>query len=392
MWGEGRESVGANERLSLLPQGGEESARRGGALHPLAALTTHLVDTYKRSGGARFSWSKASVPRRVLSKPNEGVANGGLDNARGDLIMSVHDELLGGTLGPPRTYVVHDLIGQGTFGQVVRAERQDTRELVAIKVVRNKPAYTKQGLIEIGIVEHLNRVDPEDRHHVVRLLDYFIFQNHVCLVFELLSVNLYELLKSNGYRGLSVNLVRVFVSQLLDGCELLRRHSVVHCDLKPENILLQSVSSPVVKLIDFGSACYENHTAFSYIQSRFYRSPEVLLGLPYGLDIDMWSLGCIVAELYLGLPLFAGTSELEQLHLIQEGELSGGHSWLIAFFFFLPFFSLLTLPLSRASAWSHACVAPAHGQQGVQVLQRQGRRVVAQDGGAVLRGDWSKAA
>lgn len=78
------------------------------------------------------------------------------------------------------------------------------------------------------------------------------------------------------------------------------------------------MNSPVIKLIDFGSACYEHATAFSYIQSRFYRSPEVLLGLPYGADIDMWSLGCIVAELYLGLPLFAGTSELEQLRLIQE--------------------------------------------------------------------------
>jgi dual specificity protein kinase YAK1 len=163
-----------------------------------------------------------------------------------------------------------------------------------------------QGLVEIGIVEHLNRVDPEDRHHIVRLLDYFVFRNHVCLVFELLSVNLYELLKSNSYRGLSLTLVRVFVSQLLDACELLRRHAIVHCDLKPENILLSSISSPIIKLIDFGSACYENHTAFSYIQSRFYRSPEVLIGLPYAGDIDMWSLGCIVAELYLGLPLFAG--------------------------------------------------------------------------------------
>ena len=129
--------------------------------------------------------------------------------------------------------------------------------------------------IEIGIVEHLNRADAYDRHHVVRMHDYFVCQGHVCLVFELLSVNLYELLKSNGYRGLSCTLVRVLVSQLLDACALMRRLGLLHCDLKPENILLVSAAHPVIKVIDFGSACYENHTSFTYVQSRFYRSPEV---------------------------------------------------------------------------------------------------------------------
>src|SRR3990167_1744793 len=92
--------------------------------HPLLSLTMQLVGTYRRCGGVRFVWSRSSVPRRVLSKPNEAVSNGGMDNARGDLILSVNDELVGGTLGPSRVYVVQDLIGQGTFGQVVRAERQ----------------------------------------------------------------------------------------------------------------------------------------------------------------------------------------------------------------------------------------------------------------------------
>lgn len=210
-------------------------------------LTAGLSATYAACSPA-FAWSPRAAPRRVLTKPSAGAHNGGRDNARGDLILAVGDVLVGASAGrPPRAYTVHDLIGQGTFGQVVRAEHG--HELVAIKVVRNKPAYTKQGLVEIGIVEHLNRVDPDDRHHVVRLMDYFVWHNHVCLVFELLSVNLYELLRvsapqrvanrcahaalpqSNGYRGLSVNLVRVFVGQLLDACDLLRRHNIVHCDL-----------------------------------------------------------------------------------------------------------------------------------------------------------------
>ena len=78
------------------------------------------------------------------------------------------------------------------------------------------------------------------------------------------------------------------------------------------------MSSPVIKIIDFGSSCFEGHTSFTYIQSRFYRSPEVLLGYPYDSEIDIFSAGCIAAELFLGLPLFPGTSEYDQLRLITE--------------------------------------------------------------------------
>ncbi|KAI5303401.1 dual specificity protein kinase yak1, partial [Ascosphaera atra] len=78
------------------------------------------------------------------------------------------------------------------------------------------------------------------------------------------------------------------------------------------------LESPIIKIIDFGSACDERQTVYTYIQSRFYRSPEVLLGLPYSSGIDMWSLGCIVAELFLGLPLFPGSSEYNQVARITE--------------------------------------------------------------------------
>lgn len=79
-----------------------------------------------------------------------------------------------------------------------------------------------------------------------------------------------------------------------------------------------SVKSPSIKVIDFGSACHESSRIYTYIQSRFYRSPEVILGLQYTSAIDMWSLGCIVAELFIGIPLFAGSSEYNQLSRIVE--------------------------------------------------------------------------
>lgn len=115
--------------------------------------------------------------------------------------------------------------------------------------------------------------------------------------------------RRNGFRGLSLSLVQLFLRQILDSLSVLRDASIIHCDLKPENILLSNATSGEIKLIDFGSACFESRTVYSYIQSRFYRSPEVVLGSSYNVSIDMWSLGCVAAELFLGLPLFPGSSE-----------------------------------------------------------------------------------
>jgi dual specificity tyrosine-phosphorylation-regulated kinase 2/3/4 len=131
-------------------------------------------------------------------------------------------------------------------------------------------------------------------------------------------MNLYEFIKSNAFRGFSVKLIRRFTKQMLSSLNLLRQHSVIHCDLKPENILLRHPMHSEIKVIDFGSSCFENEKVYTYIQSRFYRSPEVILGMTYGLPIDMWSLGCILAELYTGVPIFPGENEQEQLACIME--------------------------------------------------------------------------
>lgn len=131
-------------------------------------------------------------------------------------------------------------------------------------------------------------------------------------------MNLYEFIKSNAFRGFSLKIVRRFTKQLLSSLVLLKQHKVIHCDLKPENVLLAHPMQSEIKVIDFGSSCFENEKVYTYIQSRFYRSPEVILGMAYGLPIDMWSLGCILAELYTGVPIFPGENEQEQLACIME--------------------------------------------------------------------------
>ena len=185
------------------------------------------------------------------------------------------------------------------------------------------------------------------------MTEHFYFRNHLCIAMELLSINLYELIKANGFIGFTTALIRRFTSQMLMSLTLMRHHRIVHCDLKPEVTILNPedhlplthpcrmcyyVIQPKVpsKLLILAVAAssmkkvrLENYqglnlrltmatAVYTYIQSRFYRSPEVILGMNYHMAIDMWSLGCILAELKTGFPIFPGENEQEQLSCIME--------------------------------------------------------------------------
>ncbi|KAH9128102.1 hypothetical protein LEN26_000214 [Aphanomyces euteiches] len=334
---EPRESKKSHSTADLVSKGG--SNRRASNTNPTEAkaprlvvkLTTELAQTYSNCGLPCHSQPKTT--RRVLTTNSQVVGNNGWDNSDNNIVLRVRDLIeVESSWGYARTFVVLDLLGQGTFGQVFRCQDVVTREVVAIKVIRNHPSYYKQALVEMQVSQLLTSMTcQEGKEHIVDLLDYFMFQNHLCLVFELLSVNLYELLSQNKFRGLPLTVVRGFALQILKSLIALSESQIIHCDLKPENILITGNDRlfplpsppnqelrqvPLIKLVDFGSACFENGTVYSYIQSRFYRSPEVLLGLPYSGAIDMWSLGCISAEIFLGLPLFPGASDHDQLRVI----------------------------------------------------------------------------
>lgn len=153
---------------------------------------------------------------------------------------------------------------------------------------------------------------------MVNFTQSFYFRGHLCISTELLDMNLYEFIKAHSFRGFSLKIIRRFTKQILSSLILLKQRKIIHCDLKPENILLKHPLQSELKVIDFGSSCFENEKVYTYIQSRFYRSPEVILGMTYGLPIDMWSVGCILAELFTGVPIFPGENEQEQLACIME--------------------------------------------------------------------------
>ncbi|KAL1745452.1 hypothetical protein HDZ31DRAFT_36383 [Schizophyllum fasciatum] len=249
--------------------------------------------------------------KKKMATPENSTNNYGYDDDRGDYLVINHDHLA-------YRYEVIDTLGKGSFGQVLHCRDHCTGESVAIKIIRNKKRFHHQALVEIKILDNLRKWDSDEKHHVIKMTEHFYFRNHLCIAMELLSINLYELIKANGFVGFTTTLIRRFTSQMLLSLSLMRHHRIVHCDLKPENVLLKHPAKSAIKVIDFGSSCFEHEKIYTYIQSRFYRSPEVILGMNYHMAIDMWSLGCILAELYTGFPIFPGENEQEQLSCIME--------------------------------------------------------------------------
>lgn len=253
---------------------------------------------------------KADV-QKAKGNPHLQKTNFGYDDERGDYQVVTSDHIA-------YRYEVQGVLGKGSFGQVLKVLDYKTGTYKALKIIRNKKRFHHQAQVELKVLQHLRHNDPEDAHNVIHIQEHFHFRNHLCITFELLSINLYEFIKQNNFQGLSLQLIRRFAQQMLVSLRFLHQHSLIHCDLKPENILLMQPSRSAIKVIDFGSSCFVNERMYTYVQSRFYRSPEVIMGLPYGCEIDMWSFGCILAELYMGYPLFPGEDEVEQLLCIME--------------------------------------------------------------------------
>lgn len=217
-------------------------------------------------------------------------------------------------------YQVYGFTGQGMFSNVVRAkDNMNNDNHVAIKIIRNNEVMFKAGQKELSILKTLNEEDKNQKYHCIRLFCSFMHKNHLCMVFEHMSMNLREVLKKYGRtHGLNIKAVQSYCHQLLLALKHLQRCNIIHADLKPDNILV-SENRAVLKLCDLGSAFTVDEVVVTpTLVSRFYRAPEIMLGHMYGTGIDMWSLGVSMLELYTGKITFHGDTNNHMLKLIME--------------------------------------------------------------------------
>ncbi|XP_052805726.1 cyclin-dependent kinase 2-like [Mya arenaria] len=206
-------------------------------------------------------------------------------------------------------------IGEGTYGVVYKAVDRNTGQLVALKKIRldaDSEGVPSTAIREISLLKELDHVN------IVRLLDVVHSEKKLYLVFEFLQMDLKKLMDSCPPSGLGENLVRSYLYQLLLGISYCHAHRVLHRDIKPQNLLIDKQGN--IKLADFGLARAFGVPVRTYtheVVTLWYRAPEILLGSKfYSTPVDVWSLGCIFAEMITRRPLFPGDSEIDQLFRI----------------------------------------------------------------------------
>lgn len=243
-------------------------------------------------------------------------------------------------------YQVNRLLGQGTFGKVVEAFDRRTRSKCAIKIIRSVQKYRDASRIELRVLQTLSHNDRQNRNKCIHLRDCFDFRNHICIVTDLLGQSVFDFLKGNGFVPFPSSQIQSFARQLFTSVAFLHDLNLIHTDLKPENILLvgnsyqtftynrniPSSSTTVqrvarqrrvlldteIRLIDFGSATFDDEYHSTVVSTRHYRAPEIILNLGWSYPCDIWSIGCILVEFFTGDALFQTHDNLEHLAMMES--------------------------------------------------------------------------
>ncbi|KAL4752434.1 hypothetical protein BDW72DRAFT_67845 [Aspergillus terricola var. indicus] len=242
-------------------------------------------------------------------------------------------------------YSIIKLLGQGTFGKVVEAYDKQRKARCAIKIIRSIQKYRDASRIELRVLSTLASNDKHNRNKCIHLRDCFDYRNHICIVTDLLGQSVFDFLKGNGFVPFPSSQIQSFARQLFTSVAFLHDLNLIHTDLKPENILLvknayqtftynrtiPSSSTAIsrnarqrrvlldseIRLIDFGSATFDDEYHSSVVSTRHYRAPEIILNLGWSFPCDIWSIGCILVEFFTGDALFQTHDNLEHLAMME---------------------------------------------------------------------------
>ncbi|XP_021693299.1 uncharacterized protein LOC5570105 isoform X2 [Aedes aegypti] len=250
------------------------------------------------------------------------------DDADGHLIYHTGDIL-------HNRYKILATLGEGTFGRVVKVKDLEMEHTMALKVIKNVEKYREAAKLEINALEKIAEKDPTFQHLCVKMLDWFDYHGHMCIAFEMLGLSVFDFLRENNYEPYPMDHVRHMAYQLCYAVKFLHENKLTHTDLKPENILfvdseftttfngrknreVRRVKCTDIRLIDFGSATFDHEHHSTIVSTRHYRAPEVILELGWSQPCDVWSIGCIMFELYLGITLFQTHDNREHLAMMER--------------------------------------------------------------------------
>lgn len=211
-----------------------------------------------------------------------------------------------------------EVLGKGSFGSVIKCLDHKTGQYVAIKFLRDTKKVHDEILFENKIISRLQDGENSSSSGIIRYIESFTFRDFFCIVMELLWKDTYTVLEARHFIGYSKGIIKMIAFQTAQALDFMHQKNIVHCDIKPENIMFVTDHKKSIKIIDFGCSCFGGEIMFTYIQSRFYRAPEVVLGIEYNKEIDIWSLGCVLCELVTGKPLFDADTQPELLAMIVE--------------------------------------------------------------------------
>ncbi|XP_052096775.1 cyclin-dependent kinase 12-like isoform X2 [Mytilus californianus] len=233
-------------------------------------------------------------------------------------------------------YEVVSTLGEGTFGKCVEVKDvHRNQEHIALKIIKNIEKYREAAKLEINVLEKIREKDPEGRYLCVQMMEWFDYHGHMCIAFDMLGLSVFDFLKDNHYIPYPLDQVRHIAYQLCYAVNFLHENHLTHTDLKPENILFvnsdftgvynpkkkrdeRTVKCTDIRLIDFGSATFDHEHHSTIVSTRHYRAPEVILELGWAQPCDVWSIGCIIFELYTGFTLFQTHDNKEHLAMMER--------------------------------------------------------------------------